>query len=158
MRKGTIVLLAAAASALAACAVNVDNSAPPPPAPLDAQGLVNARQGGMAMSVAALGAVSSGLANKAPAKSYALPATGLAHFAQSLPALFDPRTQGLGPTEASPAIWTDAAGFAARVEQYRTATGQLLAAVNADDPAATAAALASTKAACKACHEAYQAH
>ncbi len=156
MHRKSLVLLVAASAALAACAVNAENAAPPPPT-LDAQGLVDARQGGMAMSVSALGAVSSGLAAKAPARSYRLAANGLADFARSLPVLFDPRTAGIEKTNASPAIWNDAAGFAARVAQYREATAALSAAVSADDAAATEAALASTKAACKACHDTYQA-
>jgi cytochrome c556 len=156
MRKSAAVLTAATSAALAACAVNVENHAPPPPPAIDAHKLVDARKGGMAMSVAALGAISTGLANKAPTKSYRLPADGLAHFAQSLPALFDPRTQGDAMSKASPAIWSDPAGFAARVDQYGAATERLLAAVTADDTVAIEAALASTKAACKACHDTYQ--
>ncbi len=156
MRKSAVVLILASSAALAACAVNVENHNPPPPAAVDAHKLIDARQGGMAMSVAALGAISNGLASGASTKSYRLSAVGLAHFAQSLPALFDPRTQGDGLSKAAPAIWNDPEGFATRVDQYGEATEQLLAAVSADDRSAIEAALASTKAACKACHDTYQ--
>ena len=110
----------------------------------------------MAMSVGALGAVSAGYDKKAAAKSYRLPAEGLANFAKSLPALFDARAAGIAGTGASPAIWSDDAGFAARTAQYRDATGALLAAIDAGDDAGIPAALASTKAACKACHDTYR--
>jgi cytochrome c556 len=110
----------------------------------------------MAMSVGALGAVSVGYDKKASAKSYRLPAEGLANFAKSLPALFDARTASIAAPGASPAIWSDSAGFAARTAQYRDATGALLAAIDAGDNAGIAAGLASTKAACKACHDTYR--
>jgi len=155
MRKSLAMFALSAVAALGACAVNIRDHAPPPAA-FDAQGLIDARQGGMAMSVAALGAVSAGYDKKAPARSYRLPAEGLADFARSLPALFDARTAPTPGTGASPAIWTDSAGFAVRTAQYRDATGALLAAVDAGDDAAIAAALASTKAACKACHDTYR--
>ena len=155
MQLRSVVLALSAAAALGACAVNIQDHAPPAPA-FDAQGLVDARQGGMAMSVGALGAVSAGYDKKAAAKSYRLPAEGLANFARSLPALFDARTAGIAGTGASPAIWNDGAGFAARTTAYRDATGALLAAIDAGDDAGIAAALASTKAACKACHDTYR--
>jgi cytochrome c556 len=155
MRLRAVILALSAAAALGACAVNIQDHAPPAPA-IDAQGLVDARQGGMAMSVGALGAVSAGYDKKAVARSYRLPAEGLANFAASLPALFDDRTAGVSGTGASPAIWSDRTGFAARTVQYRDATGALLAAIDAGDDAGIAAALASTKAACKACHDTYR--
>ena len=155
MRMSAAVLALFCATALGACAVNIEDHAPPAPA-IDAQGLVDARQGGMAMSVGALGAVSAGFDKKAAPRSYRLPAEGLAKFARSIPALLDGRTAGVPGTEASPAIWSDAAGFAARTAQYRDATGALLAAIDAGDDAGIAAALASTKAACKACHDSYR--
>jgi cytochrome c556 len=155
MQRRAICLALSAAAALSACAVNIEDHAPPPPA-FDAQALVEARQGGMAMSVGALGAVSAGYDKKAAARSYRLPAEGLASFAKSLPALFEPRTATVPGTGASAAIWSDPAGFASRTAQYRDATGALLAAIEAGDDAGIAAALASTKAACKACHDTYR--
>ena len=155
MQRRAMVLAFASAAALGACAVNIEDHAPPPPA-LDTQALVDARQGGMAMSVGALGAVSSGYDKKAAPRSYRLPAEGLAKFAHSLPALFDARTAAVAGTSASAAIWSDGTGFTSRTAQYRDATGALLAAVDAGDDAGIAAALASTKAACKACHDTYR--
>ncbi|ANY19533.1 Cytochrome c' precursor [Tsuneonella dongtanensis] len=155
MKARTILLGAATACALAAAGhahVHPAKSLKPDDPAL----LVEARQGGMAMSVAAIGAIGSGLERKAPPKSYRMAAMGLAHFATSLPALFDQKTSKVAGTEASPAIWSDSAGFAARMAEYRDATGALLSAIDANDEAAVAAALASTKAACKACHDTYQ--
>ena len=156
MRTSAIVLALSGAAALGACAVNIEDHSAPPLAAFDAKGLVDARQGGMAMSVGALGAVSAGYDKKAAARSYRLPAEGLAKFARSLPDLFDARTASIAGTSASPAIWTDSAGFAARSAQYRDATGALLTAIDAGDDAGIAAALASTKVACKACHDTYR--
>lgn len=155
MRKTPIIMLAAATVAFAACALEAKPRGTEP-AKVDPQALVNARQGGMAMSVGALGAISAGVEKKAPARSYRLAANGLAHFAAALPALFDARTAAIEGTGAAPAIWTDKAGFAARAAQYRDAAAALSTAVAADDAAGIAAALASTKGACKACHDSYQ--
>ena len=152
-----MLVILAAAVALGACAVNIEDHSPPAAPPIDAAALVHARQGGMAMSVTALGAVSSGYERRAPARSYRMPAAGLADFARSLPALFDARTAGITGTGAAPALWSDPQGFSARAGEYQAATGALVAAIEADDQPAIAAALASTKAACKACHDSYRA-
>ena len=155
MRRVALSISLTAAAMLAGCVTS--GARPGPAPPFDAQAVVDARQGGMAMSVGALGAVSTGFERKASARSYRLPASGLAKFARSMPLLFDPRSARVPGTKIKPALWTDPAGFAQRSEEYQAATAALVEAIAADNPVAIEAALASTKAACKACHDAYRA-
>ena len=108
------------------------------------------------MSMTALAAISSGMEQKAPLRSYWLPASGLRRFASSLRTLFDESTQDIVGAKANPAVWNDRPAFNEQIAQYEEATTRLLAATEGNDPAAVAAALASTKAACKACHDTYR--
>lgn len=121
--------------------------------------LVDARQGGMTMLVANMGAL--GRAETAPEadaiKRAAFPASGIASFARSLPALFGDITKDVPDTRALPAVWDDAEGFAAEVAEFQAATAALQAAATADDKAAFSESLARTKAACQSCHTAYRA-
>ena len=83
----------------------------------------------------------------------AFPASGLAKFARSMPALFD--AEG---GKAKPAVWEDSEGFAAQTDAFIATTAELQAAAAADDREAFTAALDKTKAACKACHDVYRAN
>lgn len=124
----------------------------------EAQELVAARQGGMVMSVFTLARLSAAATDEKPLTGAAFPASGLAAFARSLPTLFAPGTRSSsGHSKALPSVWDDADGFAARIADYQAATGELEAAAKTDDRAAFTAALAKTKAACKACHDSYRA-
>lgn len=121
--------------------------------------LVDARQGGMTMLVANMGAL--GRAEAAPEadaiKRAAFPASGIASFARSLPALFGEETRDVAGTRALPAVWNDAEGFAAQIAEFQAATAAVEAAAKADDKAAFSESLARTKAACQSCHTAYRA-
>lgn len=124
----------------------------------EVQDLIAARQGGMVMSVFTLARLSAAATDDKPLTGAAFPAGGLATFARSLPTLFAPGTRSSsGHSKALPSVWDDADGFAARIADYQAATGELEAAAKADDRAAFTAALAKTKAACKACHDSYRA-
>jgi cytochrome c556 len=125
------------------------------PAAPTAQELVAVRQAGMALSANTLGAISAGVANGAAAKGAGFPAKALANWAKAMPALFAPGTKGVA-SEARPEVWSDAPGFAAKAKAFQDATDALVAASQADDKAALSAALASTKAACKGCHDSYK--
>ena len=119
--------------------------------------LVDARQGGMTMMVFTLSTVGrAGEAEDGVARG-AFPASGLASFARSLPALFDPETAHVEGTRALPAVWEDPEGFAAQIDEFAAATSELQAAAQADDRAGFTAALARTKNACQACHATYRA-
>ncbi|MCR2833105.1 cytochrome c [Parerythrobacter lacustris] len=119
--------------------------------------LVEARKGGMTMMVPTLTAVGRAAEGEGSVARAAFPASGLASFARSLPALFGPDTDGTTGSAALPAIWEDEAGFAAQVAEFQSATAALEAAARADDRESFTAALDRTKASCQSCHEAYRA-
>ena len=125
-----------------------------PSAPSGAE-IVSARQAGMDMSVATLAGLSNASANGVPLKNLGFSAGGLAKWATVLPTLFSGNTKGL-TSRAKPEVWSDRAGFQARAQAFIDATKGLSAAAAADDKTAFTAALASTKAACKGCHDTYQ--
>jgi cytochrome c556 len=127
-----------------------------PPAP-SAQDIVNARQAAMVMSASALGTVRGIAARPDSVKGAAFPANGLAKWAAALPAMFPASTRNIAGTRAKPEIWTNRTDFNARAEAFASATTALLDAAKADDHAAFTAAVESTAAACKACHDSYQA-
>lgn len=147
---GAAAVLAAAISFAPASRADEPRAATP-------DGLVAARQGGMAMSVFTLGRLGAAAGDDKPLTGVAMPAGGLARFAQSLPTLFADSTAGIEGSAALPAVWDDPAGFADRIAAYQAATSALEAAAKSDNREAFAAALANTKAACKACHDGYRA-
>lgn len=119
--------------------------------------LVEARMGGMTMLVPTLAAVSRVAEGEGSVARAAFPASGMASFARSLPALFAPDTAAVAGSAAMPAVWSDAEGFAAQIAEFQAATAALQAAAQADDRDALNAALARTKAACQSCHDTYRA-
>lgn len=129
--------------------------APKPAAPSPQQ-VVAARQAAFSMSAAALAGIEGATKAGAPAKSQGFAARGLAKWAAAMPAMFAPNTRGITPSRAKPEVWTDKAGFAAKAAAYQDATKALAAAAQADDKDAFAAALASTGASCKGCHDTFQ--
>jgi len=128
-------------------------AAPAGPAPKD---LVQARQAGMVMAASTLNLLKGASANGTPLKNLAFPAGGLAKWAASSPALFAESTRQV-PSRALPAIWTNKADFAAKAKAFADAARALADAARAEDKAAFDAALASTAASCKGCHDSYQA-
>ena len=128
----------------------------PHPAGPSASELVAARQAGMDMSASSLTLLKNASTNGVPMKNLAFPAGGLAKWATALPTLFADSTKG-AKSEAKPEVFTDRAGFNAKAQAYIDATKALAAAAAADDKPAFDAALASTGAACKGCHDSYKA-
>lgn len=125
-----------------------------PAAPTAAE-VVAARQAGMAMGAASFSSIrAASTAGTAP-KDLAFAAGGLAKWGAAMPALFTPSTKAI-PSRSKPEVWSDKAGFAARSAAFAEATRALAAAAKANDSTAFAAALASTGAACKGCHDSYQ--
>jgi len=120
-----------------------------------AESIVAARQSAMVMSVGATSALRSAAANGTPVKNLAFVAQGLAQWGTALPAMFAPSTANV-PSRAKAEVWTDQAEFAAKAKAFADATAALAAAAKADDKDAFTAALASTGAACKGCHESFQ--
>lgn len=127
-------------------------AAPASPTPAE---IVAARQAGMAMSAATFTTIRTASAAGTPLKDLAFAAGGLAKWGAAMPALFHPSTRAI-TSRAKPEVWTDKAGFAARTAAFADATRALAAAAKAEDKDAFAAALASTGAACKGCHDSFQ--
>lgn len=119
--------------------------------------LVEARKGGMTMLVPTMAAISRVAEGEGSVARAAFPASGIASFARSLPALFAPETASDTGSAALTTVWSDAEGFAAQIAEFQAATAALQAAAQADDRDALNAALARTKAACQSCHDTYRA-
>jgi cytochrome c556 len=130
------------------------NSAPKPTGP-SPQELVAARQAGMVMSATSLNLLKGASANGTPLKNLAFSAGGLAKWAAAMPALFADSTKGV-PSRATTKVWTQKADFMAKSKAFADSTKALADAAKAEDKAAFDAALASTAASCKGCHDTYQ--
>jgi cytochrome c556 len=161
MKLARIVAIAALATTALAVQAQTKPAKPAKPAaaaPLaapTAEEIVAARQASMVMSVGALSAVRSASASGTPVKNLAFVAGGLAQWGAALPGMFAPSTSK-ATSKAKPEVWSDKEGFAAKAKAFADATAALSAAAKADDKEAFTAALASTGASCKACHDAYQ--
>ena len=117
--------------------------------------LVTARQAGMDMSAATLTLLKNASTNGVPLKNLAFPSSGLAKWALVLPTLFSENTKGI-VSRAKLTVWSDRAGYNSKAQAFIDATKALGAAAAADNKPAFDAALASTGAACKGCHESFQ--
>ena len=82
-------------------------------------------------------------------------AQAIAASAEMIGHLF-PAGSGTGKTKAKPEIWTNAADFKLKVEEFRAASKALAAAAQGSDPAALGAAMGRTGKACKGCHDKYE--
>jgi cytochrome c556 len=82
-------------------------------------------------------------------------AQALAASGDMMTRLFPPGS-GTGRTRARPEIWTNAADFKAKLDEYRAASRALASAAQGSDTAAIGAAMARTGRSCKACHDRYQ--
>ena len=153
MRNGLLVL-AACGTFAATCALNAAETSQTAIEPAQ---LVEARQGGMTMSVMTLTTISRAAESDGPVKGASFAASGLASFAKSLPSLFAAETQAIEGTEALPAIWSDPDGWTMKVDEYQAATQALQTAASANDREAFVAAVGRTKAACASCHASYRA-
>lgn len=127
-------------------------SSPAAPTP---QSIVAARQAGMTMSATSLNFIKGASANGMPVKNLAFAAGGLAKWAAAMPALFAESTRAV-PSRTRAEAWSNKADFVAKSAAFAEAAKTLAAAAQADDKDAFAAALASTGAACKGCHDSYQ--
>lgn len=156
MKTARIIALAAIATTAFAVQAQSKPAKPAAIAAPSAEEIVIARQSAMVLSVGATSALRSAAASGTPVKNLAFVANGLAKWGTALPAMFAPST-AKAVSRARPEVWTDPAGFAAKAKDFADATAALAAAAKADDKEAFTAALASTNASCKSCHDAFQA-
>jgi cytochrome c556 len=111
------------------------------------------REGVMHANGAALKALgAAGSAASFDAAAVKTPSQTLIDNAAKIPALFAPGTEN-ADTGASPAIWTDQAGFKAAAAKLGTDAAALQ---TATDQASFAAALKTVQGDCGGCHKAYR--
>jgi cytochrome c556 len=152
---------AAAAAALAGCAAGAAGTGGA--GALESAGgpgaaqLVAARQAALHLSGAAMGQMKAAIERGDDPKSQAYAARGVMRWARALPTMFPEATRTIAPTRARPEIWADKPDFEAKAAAYAEAAAALAAAAESGDRAAFAARHSATAAACKACHDLYQA-
>lgn len=121
--------------------------------------VVKARQSGMLLSAADLGAIRRIADTGAEPKSLGFQAGALKHWAATLPIMFPAGTgpgQIKGATEARAEIWSDRAGFDKALAGYIEATSKLADLAKANDAPGFKAQAAAVAASCKSCHTAYR--
>jgi cytochrome c556 len=83
-------------------------------------------------------------------------AAGLNAMANAAANAFKHKTSG-GKTRAKPNIWEDAGDFRQKIEDFKKATADFLAAAKSGGPAAAGAKLGAVGDSCKGCHKKYRA-
>jgi len=81
----------------------------------------------------------------------------IAEVAERMPDLFENRNPGENNNRAKPEIWDDWDGFSARIDQFRAASAELVAAAESGEAAAVGAALNGVGQSCSGCHRPYRA-
>lgn len=126
-------------------------------AQISPEALVKARQAGMILSGSVVGGIKAAIdAGQAPA-SQRNATRGLARWAHTLPQLFpegtDPASTDSG---ATPAVWTDRAGFDAKAAEFAAAADRLAELSEGEDAAAFTAQWAVVRGGCQSCHAMYK--
>ncbi len=127
-------------------------------AAIDAAAVLKTRSDGMKSQGAALKGLGQGLASGGSAADLKVFSAKLVETSGQLPGWFP---KGSGPesglkTKAKADIWSDAAGFKAAADNFKTQAGKLDATVAGGDMDAIKAQFGATRAACKSCHEKYE--
>lgn len=150
------VVALASLLALAACTTTSQDDMPPAAHGPTAEQTVAARQAAFNLTAATFGGMRAAAEGTGEVRPLSFGARGLNRWAKALPGMFPAGTQ-LPNSRALPSVWSDRAGFEAQAASFETATAQLLAAAQAGDKAAFAAAYKATGAACASCHTGYRA-
>lgn len=145
----------AAGMALALAAGGGALAEAPKVATLSPEQVVAARQASFALSWPTYGALRAGLQPETDVTTLVGGARALSRWSKTMPTLF-PAGTDVAPSKATPAVWTDRAGFEAAAAEYQKAVDQLLAAAQAGDKAGFAAAYQATGATCGACHDTFR--
>ncbi|RZJ43091.1 MAG: cytochrome c [Brevundimonas sp.] len=121
------------------------------------EALVKARQAGMILSGSVVGGIKAAIdAGQAPA-SQRNATRGLARWAHTLPQLFPEGTDpALTDSGATPAVWTDRAGFDAKAAEFAAAADRLAELSEGEDAAAFTAQWAVVRGGCQSCHAVYK--
>lgn len=121
------------------------------------EALVKARQAGMALSGSVVGGIKVALdAGQAPSTQRNA-ARSLARWAHTLPQLFPEGTDPASTdTGATPAVWTDRAGFDAKAAEFAAAADRLAELTEGQDAEAFTAQWGVVRAQCMSCHAVYK--
>ncbi|PWR23418.1 c-type cytochrome [Zavarzinia compransoris] len=120
-----------------------------------AEALVEQREAGMKQAGGALKALGAAAKAGAVTPADVEKAQGLADFATALPTLF-PEGSITDKSRALPEIWTDKAGWDAKVKVFADAADAILVAAKAGDVAGLRAGVGAAGDSCGACHKAFR--
>jgi cytochrome c556 len=121
------------------------------------EALVKARQAGMVLSGSVVGGIKTALDAGQTPSTQRNAARSLARWAHTLPQLFPEGTDpASADTGATPAVWTDRAGFEAKAAEFATAADRLTELSEGEDAAAFTAQWGVVRAQCMSCHSVYK--
>ena len=101
-------------------------------------------------------ALSRSLRQNPPGDADHARAAELVDVANRMPALFETPNPGENQNRAKPEIWSDWAGFSAKIDEFQKASADLATALKGTDPAAWSAALQAAGRSCASCHRPYR--
>jgi cytochrome c556 len=149
-------ILICAAAILAAGTAAIAARAPAKHEPgLTPQQIVAARQAAFGLSGATFGGMKGAVDAGGDVKPLTGGARNLLRWARVLPTMF-PAGTATPESHARPALWQNRADFERKAADYAAAAEKLLAAAQANDKTAFAAAWKATGATCGACHDSYR--
>ena len=121
----------------------------------DHAAVVEARQAGFHLTLAAFLGIKAGIARGDDVKTLALPAAAIAGWGKAIPTMFPPSTD-TPDSDALPNVWTDRAGFEAAALKMSTAARSLADLGKAGDTAGFATQFGALGKTCGECHTTYR--
>lgn len=122
---------------------------------MDHAAIVQARQAGFHLTVAAFLGIKAGIARGADVKTLALPAAAIAGWGKAIPTMFPPGTD-TPESDALPTVWSDRAGFETAAANMSAAARTLADLGKAGDTAGFATQFGALGKTCGACHKDYR--
>ena len=119
--------------------------------------LVAARQAGMDLQVALVGAMKQAIEAKTDVKPFVNAGDAIAAWGQAIPGLFTAGSESGRRTRALPAVWSDRAGFEKAAASLTEAAQTLAKSAASGDRSDFANAFQRIGQACSACHDTYRA-
>lgn len=123
--------------------------------PMEHGPVVEARQAGFHLTLAAFLGIKAGIARGDDVKTLALPAAAISGWGKAIPAMFPPGTD-LPQSDAMPNVWTDKDGFAAAAMTMSSAARTLADLGKAGDTAGFATQFGVLAKSCGDCHTKYR--